>query len=127
MKKHPCPVDMRKFHRLANMSPKEIRAWARDPRAKCASFPSTRARLPALADLKAKNRDSWTEKDCTYARRVNSFNARMQGMIDKWGCKPRALLSLRNWGAMPKCPMPPKDCVQRDPKGPKPRKGPGDK
>ena len=114
--KHLCPTDAAKFRKLVNMSAREIRAWAKDPRAKCASFPETVQRLthrqkwkgmllPSLVELKEK-RGPWNEIDCKYARRVNSFNVRMQGMVDKWGCKPRALQSLRNWGRMPpKCTM----------------------
>ena len=99
------------------MTPGEIRSWARDARAKCASFPETRKRLPMLADLKAKRNDSWTAADCKYAQRVNSFNARMQGMVDKWGCTERAVTSLLNWGRKPpKCPMPKKGCSTRPPK-----------
>ena len=49
-----CPTVQRDFHRLVNMGAAEIRSWAKDPRAKCASFPETRARLPMLASLKAQ-------------------------------------------------------------------------
>ena len=52
--KSSCPAIQNRFRRLVNMSPAEIRAWAKDPRAKLASFESTRRRLPALADLAAK-------------------------------------------------------------------------
>jgi hypothetical protein len=52
--KNLCPADAAKFRKLVNMSAREIRAWAKDPRAKLASFESTRRRLPALADLAAK-------------------------------------------------------------------------
>ena len=93
-----CPVDARKFRAGVNMAPAAIRAWAKDPRAKEASFEATRRRLPALAALRAKSPDRWTAADCKFARRVNSFNARMQGMVDKWGCKQRLLRALRNWG-----------------------------
>ena len=122
-----CPADQAKFHRLVNMGPGEIRRWAKDPRAKCASFEQTRKRLPALADLKAKPRDQWTETDCRYARRVNSFNTRHLGQMKRFGCTMRETVALRNWGHMPKCPMPTAGCSTRPPKGPSPRKGPGDK
>lgn len=122
-----CPTDQAKFHRLVNMSPAAIRAWARDPRAKCASFEQTRKRLPALADLKAKPHDRWSEADCKYARRVNSFNTRHIGQMKRFGCTLRETVALRNWGHMPKCPMPTAGCSERPPKGPAPRKGPGDK
>jgi hypothetical protein len=126
-KAHPCPADLTKFRKLVNMSPKSIRSWARDPRARCASFESTRQRLPALANLREKPVNRWTEKDCTYARRVNSFNTRHLGQMRQFGCTLRQTVALLNWGHKPKCPMPPPDCAKRDPKGPKPKKGPGDR
>jgi hypothetical protein len=107
-----CPADKAKFHRLVNMTPAAIRAWAKDPRAKCASFESTRQRLPKLAALKSK-RGEWSEADCKYARRVNSFNSRHLGQMKRFGCTVRETVALRNWGHMPKCPMPPHDCKHR--------------
>lgn len=104
-----CPVDAKKFRSGVNMTPAQIRAWARDPRAKEASFAATRARLPALASLRAKNPAKWTEDDCRFARRVNSFNARMQGVVDKFGCTRKAVLALRNWARQPpRCAVPEK-------------------
>lgn len=92
------------------MGPSAIRAWARDARAREASWESTRRRLPALAALKAKPCRAWGPRDETFARRVLSFNARMGGMVEKWGCKRRAVISLRNWGRQPEgCPVPPKE------------------
>ena len=105
-----CPIDQAKFHRLVNMSPAAIRAWARDPRAKCASFPETRRRLPALADLKAKPKDQWTATDCTRAQRVISFNSRHLGQMRRFGCTVRETVALRNWGHSPKCPLPKAGC-----------------
>lgn len=122
-----CPTDQAKFHRLVNMSPAAIRRWARDPRAKCASFEQTRKRLPALATLKGKARESWSEDDCKYARRVNSFNARHIGQMRQFGCTVRETVALRNWGHTPKCPEPPRSCSKRPPAGRAPRKGPGDR
>lgn len=102
--KRACPKAA--FHRSVNMTPTEIRAWAKSPKSKRASFASTRARLPALAKLKAK-RGAWTEADCRFAARVISFNARMSGMVRKWGCTEKAVISLRNWGRrVPGCPVP---------------------
>lgn len=121
-----CPVDRRRFHQLVNMTPAQIRAWAKDPRSRCASFESTRRRLPALAALKAKTGE-WTDADCRYARRVNSFNARHRGQMKRFGCTVRETVALRNWGHMPKCAMPAKGCSTRPPAGPAPRKGAGDK
>ena len=107
-----CPTVQRDFHRLVNMGAAEIRAWAKDPRAKCASFPETRARLPMLAALKAK-KSEWTQRDCQYGLRVISFNSRHIGQMKRFGCTVRETVALRNWGHMPKCPMPPKGCTPR--------------
>jgi hypothetical protein len=107
-----CPVIQRKFHRLVNMTPREIVAWSKDPRAKCASFPETRARLPALAKLKAKTGE-WTDADCKYGQRVVSFNSRHLGQMKRFGCTFRETAALMNWAHRPNCPMPPKDCTPR--------------
>jgi len=88
----------KRFHRLVNMTPAEIRAWHKNPRSKKASFPETRARLPKLARLKAKPVSKWTAADCKFAKRVVSFNARMDGMRKKHGCTEKIDVSLRNWG-----------------------------
>lgn len=94
-----CKRDVAKdFRRLVNMSPREIRAWASDSRAKEASFESTRRRLPALARLKAKPVSRWTSIDCNFAQRVVSFNKRMRGMLKQHGCTRKTLVALRNWG-----------------------------
>lgn len=121
-----CPRDAARFRQLVNMSPEAIRSWAKDPRSKCASFESTRRRLPALATLKAKPSSAWTEDDCRYARRVISFNARHLGQMQRFGCTTRETVALLNWGHKPRCPMPPASCSTRAPAGPKPRKGAGD-
>jgi hypothetical protein len=92
-----CPAAKR-FHQLVNMTPAQIRAWHKNSRSKRASFPATRARLPALADLKAKPVSEWDAKDCRFARRVVSFNARMDGMRRVHGCTEKIDVALRNWG-----------------------------
>lgn len=105
----------KEFHRLVNMSPSAIRAWAADPRAKCASFESTRRRLPALANLKAKPVASWSARDRQFAQRVISFNSRMDGMRKQHGCTTKINVALRNWGrAAPGCPRVPA-CQRRSP------------
>jgi hypothetical protein len=106
-----CPVIKRDFHRLVNMTPAAIRAWAKDPRAKCASFQQTRNRLPALAKLKAK-KGEWTDADCRYGQRVVSFNKRHRGQMKRFGCTLRETVALRNWGHDPKCQLP-KTCERR--------------
>lgn len=95
-----CPYEAR-FRELVNMSPAQIRAWAKDPRAKAFSYASTRARLPALAALKAK-KGAWSASDCAFAKRVVSFNARMSGALRRDGCTQGYAVSLRNWGHAPK-------------------------
>jgi hypothetical protein len=96
-----------KFKKNVNMSPAAIRAWAKDPRAREASFEATRRRLPALATLKAKPCGKWNSRDEKYAQRVLNFNTRMEGMVGKWGCTRKAVISLRNWGRQPpKCSIP---------------------
>lgn len=121
-----CSAVRSKFHRLVNMTPNAIRAWAKDPRAKCASFEQTRKRLPALAALKAK-KGEWSEADCRYATRVNSFNARHLGQMKRFGCTVRETIALRNWGHAPKCAIPTAGCSTRPPRGPSPKRGAGDK
>lgn len=96
-----CPAAA-SFRALVNMTPAEIRAWARDPRALEYSLPATRARLPALAKLRAKPASAWTAKDCAFAKRVVSFNARMSGALRRDGCTRGYAVSLRNWGHAPK-------------------------
>lgn len=96
-----CPHAAR-FRQLVNMSPAAIRAWARDPRSKQYSEASTRARLPALAKLRAKDPARWTAADCAFAARVVSFNARMSGALRRDGCTPGYAISLRNWGHAPR-------------------------
>ncbi len=120
-----CPHEQR-FRELVNMRPAAIRAWARDPRSRCASFESTRKRLPALAELKAKPGSQWTEADCRYAARVVSFNSRHLGQMARFGCTERETVALRNWGHAPRCPLPASSCSTRPPAGPKPKRGAGD-
>lgn len=90
-----------KFKKSVNMSAGSIRAWAKDPRSKEASWEATRRRLPALAALRSKPCPRWTKKDEAFANRVLNFNGRMEGMVRKWGCTRKAVISLRNWGRQP--------------------------
>lgn len=97
----------KKFRRLVNMSPSEIRSWAKDPASKKASLSATRKRLPALAKLKAKPTSKWTAADEKFAKRVVSFNSRMRGMLKEHGCTDKIVVSLMNWGHRPKsCAVP---------------------
>lgn len=109
--KSACPDIAKRFRASVNMTPKQIRDWYRGKRSLCASFGSTRRRLPKLTDLKAKAPSKWTEVDCQYAQRVVSFNARMGGTVKKHGCTPKAVISLRNWGHQPRqCKVPSAEC-----------------
>lgn len=103
----------KKFKKLVNMSPAEIRKWHKDPRAKCYSEAATRKRLPRIAKLKAKPTSKWTANDCKFAGRVVNFNSRMDGARKKNGCTPGYAISLRNWGRK----------VCKVPKTCKPKKG----
>jgi hypothetical protein len=96
-----CPAAPR-FRELVNMTPSEIRAWSKDPRSREYSLPETRARLPALAALRAKPPAQWTERDCVFAQRVVAFNARMLGALRRDGCTRGYAVSLRNWGHAPR-------------------------
>ena len=96
-----CPAAKR-FRALVNMTPAEILAWSRDPRSREYSLAATRARLPALAKLRAKPPARWTAKDCAFAARVVSFNSRMRGALERDGCTRGYAVSLRNWGHAPK-------------------------
>ena len=96
--KNSCPLVQSKFRKSVNMTPAAILAWAKNPKARLASFESTRRRLPALAALRAKRASDWTDKDCRFANRVISFNARMAGAARRDGCTVKEDVSLRNWG-----------------------------
>jgi hypothetical protein len=102
------------FHRVVNMTPAQIRSWAKDPRSSCFSQSDTRSRLPALASLKAKPTSAWSSDDCRFASRVVSFNRRMQGALDRDGCRDGYVISLRNWGRQP-----PRCAVPKSPKCPR--------
>lgn len=111
-----------KFKRLVNMSPAEIREWAKDPRSKCASFQATRDRLTkrqvwkgklrlSLAELAGKPVSTWTDSDCEYAGRVVNFNTRHLGALKDHGCTYKEIIALLNWGHRPKsCAIPTKVC-----------------
>lgn len=110
-----------KFFEQVNMTPESIRRWSKDPRAVCASFKETVARLTkpqmwkgkmrrSLASLKSLDKRKWTLNDCEYAERVNSFNSRHIGALKQHGCTVPEVVALRNWGHNPRCPEPPMSC-----------------
>lgn len=104
-----CPYAAR-FRELVNMSPAAIRAWSHDSLARCYSLKTTRARLPGLADLRAKPPAQWTAADCRRAKRVVSFNSRFLGMRAQHGCTPGIVIALRNWGHAPRGCSTPRTC-----------------
>ena len=134
MEKHACPAVYSKFQKSVNMTPAQIRAWAKDPRAKCASFQETRDRLTkhqmflgykmrSLAELKALPKNRWEEKDCIYAKRVINFNTRHEGALKQHGCTLRENVALLNWGRQVKrCPLPKGPCSTRPPQGKPPKR-----
>lgn len=70
----------RDFLRAANMTPAQIRAWATDPRARCASLPrraktgrSAVAELDMVARMKTKPFERWTPAEVTKARDLVAF------------------------------------------------------
>lgn len=102
-----CPRVAAEFRRAVNMTPRQIRAWKANPESKRASFASTRARLPRLADLRATAPTKWTAADCRFAQRVVNFTRRFDGMIRKHGCTDKMTVAQRNWGRQPPgCPRP---------------------
>lgn len=94
------------FHRLVNMSPRSIRAWQRDARARCASQFATIRRLTQLAALKSKAKGSWTAADERYARKVLGFIKRHEAQERLHGCSSLRTIALRNWGRQTECPVP---------------------
>lgn len=126
----PCPAVQRAFHKSVNMSPTEIRAWARDPRNRCASEAATVRRLthpqrwkgftqPALAELKARPLSKWDAAACRYAQRVVNFNTRheRQRATQANKCTVARVVALRNWGRKVACALPKAACKVRRYKG----------
>lgn len=127
---NPCAAVQTAFHKSVNMTPAEIRAWAKDPRNKCASEAATVQRLthpqrwkgftqPALAELKGRALSRWDEDACRYAKRVINFNARHERQRAKQGnkCSVPRVVALRNWGRKVACPLPKTACKVRRYKG----------
>ena len=121
----------KEFLRSVNMSGREIRAWAKDPRSKCYSQKRTRDRLtkdhryrgpnsgtatkklPSLAKL----RDQVAKGSCptdpdvqSYMRAVINFNKR-HGAQAKKSCTEGCAIALRNWGRK-QCRIP-KTCARK--------------
>ncbi len=97
----------RDFKRLVNMSPAQIRRWAKDPRSKEASLPHIRRELPLLARTKATKPARWTRAMRDKARRTVAFikrhEAQMKAQGKRYGtgrmhATPKRVVALMNWG-----------------------------
>lgn len=104
---------VRAFKKAANMTPAQIVAWARDPRAKRASLPrrkatghSAIAELSQVARMKRTSPSSWTSSDWTKARDLVNFVKRHTAQMGS-ACQPTRIIALRNWAHQPpRCGVP---------------------
>jgi 8-oxo-dGTP pyrophosphatase MutT (NUDIX family) len=101
------PALAREFSHLINMSGAQIRAWAKDPRSKDASFPHIRAELPLLAQMKDTPPSRWTPKMWDKAMRAVNFVKRHEAQMKKQGAEygtgkyhatHKRVVALLNWG-----------------------------
>ena len=101
------PALAREFSHLINMSGAQIRAWAKDPRSKDASFPHIRAELPLLAQMKETPPARWTPKMWDKAMRAVNFVKRHEAQMKKQGAEygtgkyhatHKRVVALLNWG-----------------------------
>lgn len=112
-----CP-HVRTLRSLANMSPKEIRAWVRS-RAKCPVKPRTSGataveELETLAVL--LQRPARTSAECKKAQDAVAFIKRHEAgrKRDKNHCSLDRVIALRDWAYHPKgCPVPPSGACKR--------------
>jgi len=103
----------RAFRRAVNMTPTQIRAWARDPRARLASLPrraktgkSAIAELTQVARMVESRSTAWTPADWTKARDLVAFVKRHTAQMGT-ACQPRRIIALRNWAHQPpRCKVP---------------------
>jgi len=109
------------FAKAANMSVRQIRAWAKNPTAKCASLPkraktgkSAIAELSQVARMKTSRPSTWTASDWQKARDLVAFvgrHAAKKAPGDR--CATKRVVALRNWAHQPKgCPVP-TSCARR--------------
>ncbi len=104
---------VRAFNKAANMTPAQIRAWARDPRAQRASLPrrkatgkSAIAELTQVARMKSSSPSSWTSSDWRKARDLVNFVQRHTAQMGA-ACQPTRIIALRNWAHQPpRCGVP---------------------
>lgn len=103
----------RAFRRAVNMTPAQLRAWARDPRAKRASLPrrsktgkSAIVELHQVARMVESSSSSWTRSDWVKARDLVNFVKRHTAQMGG-ACQPTRIIALRNWGHQPpRCKVP---------------------
>ena len=103
----------RAFRAAVNMTPAQIRAWARDPRAKRASLPrrkatgkSAIAELHQVARMAESPASSWTSSDWTKARDLVNFVKRHTAQMGR-ACQTTRIIALRNWAHQPpRCGVP---------------------
>ena len=98
---------VRAFHKAANMTPAQIVAWARDPRASRASLARRKAtgksaivELNQVARMKRTSPASWSQSDWTKARDLVNFVKRHTAQMGR-ACQPTRIIALRNWAHQP--------------------------
>lgn len=98
------------FHESVNMSPGELRAWAKNPWHKLASTSTGLASLRRIPGLLEKRISDWTSEDYKFARKVLGFNKRhLTGKTHNLFGKParagvpwsKRAIALKNWGHDP--------------------------
>lgn len=109
------PALVKAFRKAANMTPEQIRAWAKNPTAKCASLPkrsktgkSAITELAQVARMKTSSPSSWSTSDWRKARDLVAFvgrHAAKKAPGDR--CATKRVVALRNWAHQPAgCPVP---------------------
>lgn len=106
---------VRRFHAAANMTPSEIRAWAKNPVARCASLPrrlttgkSAITELTQVARMKSSSPSTWSASDWAKARDLVAFVARHAAKAAPGDrCSTERVVALRNWAHRRRgCPVP---------------------
>jgi len=106
----------RMFHDSVNMSPGELRAWAKNPWHKLASTSTGLASLRRIPGLLERQISDWTAADYKFARKVLGFNKRhLTGKTHNLFGKParagvpwsKRAIALKNWGHDPSKPSSP--------------------
>lgn len=109
------PALVKAFRKAANMTPDQIKAWAKNPTAKCASLPkrsktgkSAITELAQVARMKTSSPSSWSASDWRKARDLVAFvgrHAAKKAPGDR--CATKRVVALRNWAHQPAgCPVP---------------------